>query len=791
MTSAARNRPLPLVVLVALALGAATALGTSCNADGPRLLHAAAGGSDGGTLDAGFVCTNPLLAAANLACDGSDPDVTLALGIVQGMTLGEKIQQMSGPPYNPNNFFDQEDMVRLEIPGNKYLDGPRGVRWMNTDYGTTVFPVAELRAASWDPELERLIGKGMAKELRYLGHYTLLAPTINQVSHPRWGRAQESYGEDTYLLGEMGAALVTGIQYDPAVRDPADPDDLVQDTYRVQSCVKHLAANNIEDTRIYVNAVLDERTLREVYLPHFKRAVAAGTSCVMASYNRVDGDYSCYNKNLLRNILKKEWKYSGYVISDWFAKGKTIPSVTAGLDVEMPFSSGYFPSLFDSAYFYGTLLNNAVSTAQVDEKLVTEAALRIVYRKVHFGTLKHNAKLTPGLTKSDATQALALRAAREGMVLLKNGPTAALGDDVLPLKRGLISKIALVGKYANAENMGDKGSSDAKAVDGTLVTTPFEGIRDSFGKTTVSFTTVTNNEASLGTADVVVVVAAYQPADLARSSSGEEGEWKDRAGLGLPQRDLDNIAGAVALKSSHPNLKVVVVLKSGGAVVVKDWIGGVDAVIHAWFGGMGEGIALADILFGDVNPSGHMVQTTPVQESDLPAFQNTTVGDVNYNYYHGYRYFEKLHLTPQYWFGYGLSYTTFALSNLQLSSQTLAADGSLTVTVEVKNTGPVAGAQIVQAYVGYDNTALVTGTPPSASAGWGRPVKELKAFGRTKVLAPGASETVTMKVKASDLAYWDVAGQRYVVEKMVHQLSVAPSADPNDANKLASTFTVQ
>lgn len=789
MTSAARNRSLPFVALVML--GAAAALGSSCNADGPRPLHAVATNPDGGTADAGPICTNALLAAANLACDGSDPDVTQALGIVQGMTLAEKIQQMSGPPYNPNNFFDQEDFVRLDIPGNKYLDGPRGVRWMNTDYGTTVFPVAELRGASWDPELERLIGKGMAKELRYLGHYTLLAPTINQVSHPRWGRAQESYGEDSYLLGEMGAALVTGIQYDPTVHDLADPDDVVQDTYRVQSCVKHLAANNIEDTRIYVNAVLDERTLREVYLPHFKRAVSAGTACVMASYNRVDGDYSCYNKNLLRTILKGEWKYSGYVISDWFAKGKTIPSVAAGLDVEMPFSSGYFPSIFESAYFYGPLLNTAVSAGQVDEKLVTEAALRIVYRKVHFGTIKHHATLTPGLTKSDATQALALRAAREGMVLLKNGPTAALSDDVLPLKRAALSKIALVGKYANAENMGDKGSSDAKVVDGTLVFTPFEGVRDSFGKTTVSFAAVTGNEASLGTADVIVVVAAYQPADLARSSIGEEGEWKDRAGLSVPQRDLDNINNAVALKSSHPNLKVIVVLKSGGAVVVKDWIGGVDAVIHAWFGGMGEGIALADILFGDVNPSGHMVQTTPMQESDLPAFQNTTQGDVNYNYYHGYRYFEKLKITPQYWFGHGLSYTTFALSNLQLSSQTVAADGTLTVTVDVKNTGPVAGAQVVQAYVGFDNTALVTGTPPSATGGWGRPVKELKAFGRTKELAPGASETLTMTVRAADLAYWDVAGHKYVVEKMVHQLSVAPSADPRDPNRLASTFTVQ
>ena len=779
-----------LLTLCAAALAA-------CSAGVPRPLHAVQtpdAGPGETQPDAGPACTNALIAAANLPCNG-DADVTTALNLVQSMSLAEKVQQMSGPAYNPNDMFDQEDNTRLSIPGNKFMDGPRGVRWYNTDYGTTVYPVSEARAASWDPELERLIGKMMAREMRDLGRHVLLAPTINQVSHPRWGRAQESYGEDSFLLGEMGASLVKGIQYDPTVSDPSDPDDLVEDTYRIQSCVKHLAANNIEDTRIYVNAVLDERTLREVYLPHFKKATDAGASCVMASYNRVNGDYSCYNKQLIRTILKGEWDYPGYVISDWFAKGKTVPSVTAGLDIEMPFSSGAFPSLFDSAYFFGTLLNTAVTSGQVDEKLVNEAALRIVYRKVHFGLIKHNPPgWAPYKTKSDSAQALALRAAHEGIVLLKNGPSAALADDVLPLNRDALSKIAVVGKFANSENMGDKGSSDAKVVDNTLVITPFEGIRDAFagtGKSTVTFTTVAGNETALGAANVIVVVAAYQYADLARSSSGEEGEWKDRASLSLPQRDLDNISAAVALKGSHPGLKIVVVLKSGGAVVVKDWIGGVDAVIHAWFSGMAEGTALADILFGSVNPSGRMVQTTPVLESDLPAFQNTTQGDVNYNYYHGYRYFDKLHLTPQWWFGEGLSYTTFALSNLKLSSATVGTGDTLTVTVDVKNTGPVAGTQVVQLYVGYDNTALATGSPPSAAAGWGRPVKELKAFGRAADLAPGATATVTLKVKIADLSYWDVPTQKYVVEKMVHQLYVAPSANPADPGLLTSSFTVQ
>jgi beta-glucosidase len=779
-----RNRAAAPLLLAALILASAAAAchGTvrdlyGSNADG--------GAADGGS-DAGFACKDALLSAANLPCDGSDPDVTAAQNMLATMTLDEKVQQMSGPAYNPNNMFDQQDNARLSIPGFKYMDGPRGVRWYNTDYGTTVYPVPEARGASFDVELERLIGKSMAREMRDLGRHVLLAPTINQVMHPRWGRAQESYGEDSLLLGEMGAALVKGIQYDPSVSDPNDPNDLVEDTYRIQACVKHLAANNIEDQRIFVNAVLDARTLREVYLPHFKKAVDAGASCVMASYNRVNGDYSCYNKPILRNILETEWKYSGFVISDWFAKGKTVASAQAGLSVEMPFSSGAFPSAFDSAYFYGTLLSGAVTGGQVAQATVDEAVLRILYRKIHFGVLKHPVGWTPYLTKSDATQALALRAAREGIVLLKNGPTSALSDDVLPLDASKLSKIAVVGKFANSENMGDKGSSDAKVVDSSLVITPYEGISAAFnapGKTTVTYATVAGNEAALGSADVIVVIAAYQYADLARTSSGEEGEWKDRVSLALPQRDLDNLNGAIALKATHPNLKVIVVSKSGGAVLVKDWIGSVDAYIHAWYAGMSEGTALAEILFGVTNPSGHLTQSFPVNESDLPAFQNATQGDVQYGYYHGYRYLEKNAVTPQYWFGYGQSYTSFAFSNLQLAASTVSSTGTLSFTVDVKNTGPVAGSEVVQAYVGYSNTAL--------KDTWGRPVKELKAFARVEGLAPGATKTVTLQIPVSGLGYWNDATGTFVVEKMVHQLYVAPSADPTDSNLKTATFTVQ
>ncbi|MCA9548723.1 MAG: glycoside hydrolase family 3 C-terminal domain-containing protein [Myxococcales bacterium] len=733
--------------------------------------------------DGGVMC-DPVFVAANLDCE--DANVERAYGLLKLMSLEEKVQQMSGPPYNPNNFFDQESNERMGIPGLLYVDGPRGVRWYNSDYGTTVYPVAAARASTWNPELERLIGKAMAKEMRAMGRHVLLAPTINQVSHPRWGRAQESYGEDSFLLGTMGAAMIRGAQYDPTVADPDDPEQAVEDTYRIQACVKHFAANNIEDTRIYVNAVLDQRTLHEVYLPHFRKAVDERVACVMSSYNRINGSYAGFSRPLLRETLKQGWGFNGYVISDWFAKGNTINSPAAGLDVEMPFSSGTFPSQFDSAYFYGTNLTNAVNSGLVDEDDVDEAVLRILHQKVLFGLLDHDVQWKPWLTKSEATQALALEAARQGIVLLKNGPTTALADDVLPLSRDAVSKIALVGKFANSENMGDKGSSDAKVVDGSLVITPTEGIRDALtgaGKSVVAYETVAGHEADVQDADVIVVVAAYFYADLARTSSGEEGEWKDRVSMQLPARDLTNIQAAVALKQSHPNLKVVVVMKSGGAIVVNDWVSGVDAVIMAWFAGMKEGTALAEIIFGDVNPSGRLVQSFPTRESDLPGFDNSSQGDVEYGYYHGYRWLDKQGVRAQYPFGFGLSYTTFSFSNLQVVNPTVATDGTVEVKVDVTNDGPRAGTEVVQLYVGFSHTAL--------QDEWKRPVKELEAFARVEDLAAGATETVTLTVPVSELGYWDASAKAFVVEKMVHELFVGPSADPQDPNLLQATFTVQ
>jgi beta-glucosidase len=767
----------------AAAIVAAMAMATSCS--GPKAKN---------------VEECALEQSANLPCASQDPDVDRAVRLLRSMTLEEKVQQMSGPFTESANMFEQDDNLRLGIPGLMYMDGPRGVRWWNSDWGTTVYPVGSARGSSWDLELERRIGKGMAKEMRLLGRHILLAPTINQVSHPRWGRAQESYGEDAFLLGEMGAHFVRGAQHQPSVLDALDPTWPVTDSYRVMANAKHFAANNIENTRIEVNAQVDERTLHEVYLPHFKRLVDEGVASVMSSYNRVNGKYAGYSTELLRNVLKTEWKFQGFVVSDWNAKGNSVESPPAGLDIEMPFSGDSCPYMFHCDRFYGHHLVEKVASGAVDVKWVDEAALRILYAKVKFGVLDYPEAWEPFDAIGDDTQALALQSAREGMVLLKNGPSKILSDDVLPLPRSAaLTKITMIGRFSREENMGDKGSSDAKVTIPQKVIVPYEGLVAGWpaanasesscsdvsagGNCALRFNTFAGNEAKVEGSQVIVVVAGYSGATLNPGTGGEEGEWNDRVSMELPQRDLANLTAAIAYKNTHAGVKLVVVLKSGGSIVVNPWAADADAIVMAWFGGMLEGTALAEILFGDVNPSGKVVQSFPARESDLPAFENATTGTVVYGYYHGYRWLDKQPATtPTYYFGHGLSYTTFGYSNLRVLTPTAAEDGEITVKVDVTNDGPVTGSEVVQAYVGYSHT--------SVNDSIGRPVKELKGFARAADIAPGETREVTITIRAADLAYRDVASHSMKVEKMPHELYVGPSSNPADLT-LTSTFTIE
>lgn len=754
-----------------------------------------------------------------------------ARDLLSQMTLEEKIEQMSGSredyingllaQYDPNGT----SFNRLGIPEMVYRDGPRGARSMNNAMvNSTAFPVAALRASSWDTDLENRIGKAIADEVRAMDAHVLLAPTINQVMNPRHGRCQETYGEDSFLLGTMGVAFIKGVQSDP-------PEGM----WRVQSCVKHFAANNIENTREEVNAEIDERTLREVYLPHFKMAIdEANVASFMGSYNRVNGVYSCMNEYLLRDILKGEWGFTGYVISDWFAVTDTVDSVRAGLDVEMPFSNPL--QLGDTnPYAYGTNLTGAVNNGLVSEDLIDEAVLRILIKKLEYGVIDHpwgsdgverneNA-IDEDILSSVDHASLAREAAEKGIVLLENR------NSTLPLNRTSLNgkTIAVVGRYSDTFLLrnqssyaggnlyiniltGDIGSSWVSPYDnvpigndctfdangdvtnlGTLdydrhavsITKGIEYIanRESASITVNHYDTVSGNETAISNADYVIVVTGYVPNDLFASmgsgGNGEEGEYKDRSSLELNAYDKDNVNNALSKNSN-----VIVVLQSGGAVIVEDFIGNgsLKALIMAWYPGMQGGIALAKILFGDVNPGGKLCQSFPKKESDLPAFDNTSM-NVAYGYYHGYRYLEKHGITPRYYFGYGKSYSTFSYSDINIlnDDNTVPEDGTLTAAIEVTNNGPYNGDEIVQLYIAYPNTRVDDTI--------GRPTKELKAFKRVSI-ASGATETVTLEVPASKLAYYNTDTESWVIEKVDHEVYIGPSSDRNDPNMKLATFKV-
>ncbi len=690
---------------------------------------------------------------------GGDPGARL----LESMTLEEKVDQMSGGLYTTGDwyaFMMQINNDRLGIPSHVYRDGPRGVRKINSDIkGTTTFPVAASRASSWDLDLEERIGKVMGIETRALGANVLLAPTVNQVINPRWGRAQETYGEDVFLLGKMGAAFIKGVQSEPE-----------GDTYRVQSCVKHFAAYNIENNRKMFDARIDERILREVFIRHFKMIIdEADVSSFMGAYNKVNGEFNCVNYHLIREILKGEWGFDGYIISDWFANGSTISSLSAGLDVEMPFSEG--DVVLDHPYFYGSSLINAVERGEVSEDLVDEAVLRILKRKIEFGILDYEAGVSEKELEKTEHIDLTLEAARKGTVLLKNNGT-------LPLDKGGVTKVVTVGEFANISRLGDEGSSNCTP---SYSIDPTEGLENLIGASKVeTYETVAGNETAVTAADYVFVVAAYRPAppNIDGWEWAEEGEEKDRISLSLPSRDIDNINAAVTVLGAESKTKLIVVIESGGAVLMP-WIDDVAAVIMAWYPGMEGGTALAEIIFGDVNPSGKICQTFPADESQLPYFPND-VESYTVGYYHGYRHVDKEGTTPLFHFGYGLSYTSYGYANIAVDNSTIAEDGMVTVSVDVTNTGTVDGEEVVQLYVGYDKT--------SVSDSYGRPVKELKGFARV-ALSAKETRTVDIEVKASDLAYFNTAACAWEVEKMEYQVYVGPSSDP--AGLLQTIFSVE
>ncbi len=639
--------------------------------------------------------------------------------LLSQMTLEEKVQLTIG-----NGFWHTWGVERLGVPAIALNDGPSGLRKPYVDnqlsLGTkavpaTCFPAAEALASSWDTALVEEIGRALAMECLANDVQILLGPGVNIKRTPLGGRCFEYYSEDPVLSGEMGCAFVRGVQ-----------------SQGVGTSLKHFACNSQEHERMTISAQVDERTMREIYLLAFERVVRkAQPWTIMAAYNKVNGIYATEHKELLRDILKKEWGFEGVVVSDWGAVNNKADAIEAGLDLEMPGHPGD----------HTRRVAQQVGKGKLTEAAVDEAAARVL-RLIFMGQA-HRQSAT--CFDADQHHALARRAAADSIVLLKNR------DNLLPLQTRQTGSLALIGRFAKHPRYQGAGSArvDALRTDNT-----YDELVTLLGKTTrLTYAEGYTEDGALDTAVLNEAVQVAQAAEIAIVFAGltdkDESEGFDRQHLEMSLAHNRLIAEVSAVQ---PN--TIVVLCNGSAVTMP-WIAQVKAVLEAGLGGQAAGGAIADVLLGLVNPSGKLAETFALRLEDTSAYLNYPgeAGRLLYGegLFVGYRYFDKKKLAPLFPFGYGLSYTTFEHSNLRLSRSTTTDQEPLQVYVTVRNTGTRAGKEVVQLYLHDVETRLV------------RPEKELKAFAKV-ALEPGESKEVILTLEPRDFAFYDSELHRWCIE---------------------------
>jgi beta-glucosidase len=637
------------------------------------------------------------------------------------MTEKEKIHMLSGHSLLitmknlvlRKRYYNYEPLPaggceRLGIPPVLFTDGPRGVVMGNS----TCLPVSMCRASAFDEKLEYRVGKLIADEALAQGANYFAGVCINLVRNPRWGRSQESYGEDPFLLGKMGAAMTRSIQEEGMI-----------------ACPKHYALNSIEDLRFHINVKTDDRTLYEVYLPHFKKCIEAGALSIMGAYNRYNEFYCCENKKLLTDILRDEWGFDGFVISDFvWGVHDAEHSLRAGCDVEMMFTTKYKK--------IGKMLKDGrLNITHIDRAV--KNILSVLIRTVL--NIKPRDKSVVACEKH---RQLAREVAEKGMVLLQN-------TGVLPLSKN--TAVTVIGNYADQENVGDNGSSRVYSKN---VITPYAGMSNAFERVFLAQgTDVAKALEASRESDVVVICSG--------SSSAWEGEYVAKPGY-IPNEKPRNSGGdraslrlsdeetALIKEMKNAGKKVIVVLYSGCAIIVEEWKQYADAILMNYYSGVEGGTALANILCGKVNPGGKLPFTVAKDETDYPAFLE--IGqkpyEIEYGYYHGYTLFDKKGLQPAYPFGFGLSYTTFSIDNLKAVDE----GSAIRVSIDVKNVGNLDGTEIVQVYAG------------SNGADQDRPVKLLKGFQRVELLA-GETRKVSILVNKDDLKFYNPETAQWVLDK--------------------------
>jgi beta-glucosidase len=647
-----------------------------------------------------------------------------------------------------SDFWHTAPIPRLGIPAIALSDGPHGLR-KQPDEGdhvgisgslpATCFPTASALGSSFDPDLVRRVGETMGVEARAQGVAVVLGPGINIKRSPLCGRNFEYFSEDPLVSGVLGAAFVEGLQ-----------------SQGVGASVKHYAANNQETDRLRVSADVDERTLREIYLPGFERVVTqARPWTVMCAYNRVNGVFASENRWLLTEVLREEWGFDGLVVSDWGAVHDRVAALDAGLDLEMPPNLG----VSDAA------LVAAVRSGELDEAVLDRAVSRVLQLidRAPSGAVDvgEEATVRPEFD-ADGHHALAREAAAECAVLLKND------GDLLPLRPSVGDTVAVIGEFARTPRHQGAGSSQVNptrvdnALDELQAAVP-DGVEVAFspgfgiGTTAADDALAAEAVALAGRASTVVAFLGLPDVD--------ESEGFDRTSMDLPANQTVLVA---RLAAANPNL--VVVLANGSAVRLSHWEQHAPTILECWLSGQAAGGAVADLLTGAANPSGRLAETLPLRLEDNPSYLNFPgeQGHVRYGegVFVGYRSYDALDLPVSYPFGHGLSYTSFEYADLKANLTGNVEDDTLAVAVTctVTNTGRRPGKEVVQLYV----------VAPDSSVA--RPPRELKGFAKTATLAPGEGQVVTFQLRSRDLSYWSIRHNRWVLEGGTFRLGVGASS---------------
>ena len=691
---------------------------------------------------------------------GTEHDAEIDKLIAQ-MTIEEKIGMLHG-----NSMFSTGGVKRLGIPELKMADGPLGVReeisrdnWapagLTNDFAT-YYPAGGGLAATWNTEMAHTFGSSLGEELRARDKDMLLSPAINMVRTPLGGRTYEYMSEDPFLNKKIAVPLIVGLQ---------EKD--------VMACVKHFAANNQETNRDFVDVQIDERALREIYLPAFEAAVKEGKSySIMGAYNKFRGEYLCENDYMLNKILRDEWGFKGIVVSDWAAVHSTAKSLKNGLDIEMG-----TPKPFNE-FFLADKLIAAVKSGEVSEaeiNLHVKRILRMLFQVKAMG----GGERAKGSIATEAHYQDAYKIAAEDIVLLKNE------NNALPLKLDGVKSIAVIGNNATKKNaLGGFGAG----VKTKREVTPLEGLKNRLPSSVkINYAEGylerydEKNKGNLGniTSNGPVTIDQLDPAKLqeaieaakksdvaiifAGSNRDYETEASDRRNLNLPFGQEELIQKVLAV-----NPKTIVVMVAGAPFDIDAVSKKTSALVWSWFNGSEGGNALADVLLGKVNPSGKLPWTMPKKIMDSPAHAtNSFPGGKTVTYAEGiligYRWFDTKNIAPLYPFGFGLSYTTFAFDNAKSDKSEYALNETITVSVEVKNTGKVDGKEVVQVYASKTDSKIT------------RAAQELKGFQKTAVKS-GSSNTVIIKVPVKELAYYDVTAKKWTVEPGKYTLKVGNSS---------------